>query len=259
MEQFDLDKLPILKCFNGLKRRDKIYSKKYGLGEVHCLYGKDEIIVIFSFGRKRFSANEEEISIVPAKNLLGKKNTVKVTYDGRKMSFAKYKKMMREEKELQKRKKELEANGVKFIDPTLRKSEPLSPKGPVKQMYNILLLDDEPVTLCFHEKLILRFSGKAVFYTATGNSDAERFLQWASPKIDIMISDINHRDGDGLAFIQKIHKAYPELKIFIISGVRDTQQVIARKFLADGIIKGYLPKLFEIPDFIAMLHNAGVE
>ena len=227
---------------------------------------------------------------------LKKKNTIKVTYDGKEISFAEYKKIREKEREQQKRKKKFEEvlrnnknlkvtryqnskettaitkESKPINDPTIiptpsilkhpisQLSVPTLRAKPVNQMYNFLLLDDEPVTLCFHEKLILRFSGKAIFYTATGNSEAERFLQWASPKIDIMISDINHRDGDGLAFIQKIHKAYPELKIFIVSGTNaSSQRAIAHKFIADGTIKGYLSKLFEIPDFVAMLHDAGVE
>jgi len=108
MEQLDLDKLPILTSFVGLKRFDTVYSKKYGLGQVHDFYGNDEIIVAFTHFKKRFSINEEEISIIPQHNLLKKKITVKVTHNGQKMSFKKFKLIKKQEKDEQERREQLE-------------------------------------------------------------------------------------------------------------------------------------------------------
>jgi len=108
MEQLDLDKLPILTSFVGLKHLDTVYSKKYGLGQVHDFYGNDEIIVAFTHFKKRFAINEEEISLVPKHNLLKKRNIVKVIHDGNKMSFKKYKLIRKQEKDEQERKEKLE-------------------------------------------------------------------------------------------------------------------------------------------------------
>ena len=44
----DFDSLPVLKTFQELKLGDKVYSKKYGLGKVVELYGKDEVIIDFN-------------------------------------------------------------------------------------------------------------------------------------------------------------------------------------------------------------------
>ena len=108
MEQLDLDKLPILTSFVGLKRLDTVYSKKYGLGQVYDFYGNDEIIVAFTHFRKRFAINEEEISLVPKPNLLRNKSTIKVTHNGQRMSFKKYKLIRKQEKDEQERKEKIE-------------------------------------------------------------------------------------------------------------------------------------------------------
>lgn len=87
----DLDNLPILSSFKELKRGDKVYSKKYGLGLIVSLYKNDEIIVAFPNLRKRFSVEEEEISQIPAENLIWRRPRVKVIVDGVNMSFKEFK------------------------------------------------------------------------------------------------------------------------------------------------------------------------
>ena len=65
----DFDSLPVLRTFQGLKRGDKVYSKKYGIGKVAELYRDDEIIVDFTELRKRVSELDEEIALIPEESI----------------------------------------------------------------------------------------------------------------------------------------------------------------------------------------------
>ncbi len=87
-----LDDLPALKDFKTLKRGDSVYSRQYGVGEVHSLYNRDEIIVQFSGLRKRLSIYDG-IRRIPENYLQRPGNAkVQVICDGKSMSFAKFKK-----------------------------------------------------------------------------------------------------------------------------------------------------------------------
>ena len=94
----DLNQLPPLNTFKGLERGDKVYSRQYGLGEVHSLYEDDEVIVQFSGLRKRVSTHDG-VSKIPERFLKKPKNTkIEVVAHGKHMSFAEFKRKNREEK-----------------------------------------------------------------------------------------------------------------------------------------------------------------
>ncbi len=88
----DFDSLPVLKSLQGLKRLDKVYSRKHGLGEVVELHKEDEIIVRFSELRKRFSVLDEEIALIPQGSLKKKTKTMEVFIGNEKVSFKEFKK-----------------------------------------------------------------------------------------------------------------------------------------------------------------------
>ncbi len=93
-----LNQLLPLNTFKGLERGVKVYSRQYGLGEVHSLYGDDEVIVQFSGLRKRMSIHDG-ISRIPEGYLKKPKNTkIEVVVDGKHISFAEFKRKNREEK-----------------------------------------------------------------------------------------------------------------------------------------------------------------
>lgn len=89
--KLDLDNFPLFESFKNLRYGNKVYSKKYGLGQVRGFF-EEEIIVQFPNLRKRFSIEDNEISKIPEEYLLRKDNTIKINYEGEEMSFGKYKK-----------------------------------------------------------------------------------------------------------------------------------------------------------------------
>lgn len=91
MHKFDLDNLPLLESFKGLKYGDIVYSKKYGLGYVYAFYN-DEIIILFSGFKKRFSVEDKEIRKVHDSYLMGASKKVEIIYEGQEMSYAEYRK-----------------------------------------------------------------------------------------------------------------------------------------------------------------------
>lgn len=102
-----LNNLPILKVFKELERGDSVYSRQYGIGEVHSLYKDDEVIVRFSNLTKRLSVHDS-ISKIPEKYLQKQISTkVEVIYDGKKISFAEFKRKNRAERERIKIEKEI--------------------------------------------------------------------------------------------------------------------------------------------------------
>jgi len=98
----DLNNLPILKEFKDLKRGDKVYSKKYGLGKVFELYREDEVIVAFTELRKRFSEVDQEIALIPEESLQKKTKSMEVFIGGKKVSFKEFKRRQEIERRRQK-------------------------------------------------------------------------------------------------------------------------------------------------------------
>jgi len=98
----DFDSLPVLKTFDGLKRDDLVYSRKYGLGRVVELYREDEIIVNFAELRKRFSEVDQEIALITEEFLQKKSSAIEVFVDGEKVSFKEFKRRREIERRRQK-------------------------------------------------------------------------------------------------------------------------------------------------------------
>ena len=101
MKYEKLDTLPALDTFAGLKRNDKVYSSKYGIGTV-MRFHNDEIIVAFKEFRKRLSIHEEGIAKIPDEYFKKTRSKVEVTYAGSSMSLRKYKGIRRKEKRIEK-------------------------------------------------------------------------------------------------------------------------------------------------------------
>jgi len=97
-----LDNLPILNTFKYLKRFDKVYSEKHGIGTV-MFFHNDEIVVAFKDYRKRLSTVQDEVAKIPEEYFKKPKNKVEVTYYGYKTSLREYKKDRREEKKMDKK------------------------------------------------------------------------------------------------------------------------------------------------------------
>lgn len=96
----DLNNLPILISFKGLKKGDTVYSIKYGLGTVQSLYKNDEIIVAFTNLRKRCSVVENEIRKIPLEMQIRRRCKVEIMVDGVNMTLKELKKKNKMEKKL---------------------------------------------------------------------------------------------------------------------------------------------------------------
>ena len=92
MLNFNLDNSPLYENFEGLQYGETVYSKKYGLGQVHAFYNED-IVIWFSGFKKRFSVEDKEIRRIPDDYFVGRSKKVKVNYEGKEISYREYRKI----------------------------------------------------------------------------------------------------------------------------------------------------------------------
>ena len=90
MGLIDYKKLPVVKSFGNLKRSDRVYSPRYGLGTVIYFY-HDQVVFGFGNYRKRLSEGEEDLREVPNNWLKKKTSRVIVNIGGQNMSLAAFK------------------------------------------------------------------------------------------------------------------------------------------------------------------------
>ena len=114
----DFDSLPVLRTFHDLKRGDKVYSKKYGLGKVADLYREDEVIVDFTELRKRISELEQEIALIPEEALQKQSKKLEVFISGEKVSFKEFKRR----REIERRRQKYEDDLRKMKEKDLKKN-----------------------------------------------------------------------------------------------------------------------------------------
>lgn len=91
MKTFDLDNCSVLESFEGLQYGETVYSKKYGLGRMRSFHNED-IIVQFPKFIKRFAVDDKEIRKIPDYYFKEVNKGVTVSYQGKQMSYTKYKK-----------------------------------------------------------------------------------------------------------------------------------------------------------------------
>jgi hypothetical protein len=104
-----LNNLPVLKSFRSLKWGDPVYSRQYGVGKVSRLYGDEDVIVEFQQGIRRLTLKEDEISLIPAQLRTNNATRIKMSVNGKEMSFRAFKKMREEERKREKLLKQLQA------------------------------------------------------------------------------------------------------------------------------------------------------
>jgi DNA-binding NarL/FixJ family response regulator len=83
------------------------------------------------------------------------------------------------------------------------------------QTTRILIVDDHPTFREGLRSLISHIDGMQVCAEADGESAAMRQLERTAP--DLMIADLNLKDGSGLKLVNRARKAYPSLKILVAS------------------------------------------
>ena len=95
----DINSLPLLKTFAGLKRPDAVYLRKYGTGNVESLYN-DDVICRFSEGSRRVSVLDKDLSLIVAEPAPRRSGKAHVLLNGREITLKMFKKTRRNEREL---------------------------------------------------------------------------------------------------------------------------------------------------------------
>ncbi|MFY0688960.1 MAG: response regulator transcription factor [Cyclobacteriaceae bacterium] len=106
-----------------------------------------------------------------------------------------------------------------------------------REIMKIFLVDDHAVLLGGLTKLIASEDGMTVVDSATKGQEALDKL--TQQKIDLLITDYNLPDMDGLAIVQTVKRKYPEIKIIMLS-MHDEKHII-KEVLKEGV-NGYILK-----------------
>ena len=91
----------------------------------------------------------------------------------------------------------------------------------VVQPVKVLLVDDHPTFREGLRSLLGHIGGFTVCAEVDGESGAMRSL--ATAPADLMIADLNLKDGSGLKLIHRAREAYPTLKILVASMYDESQ------------------------------------
>jgi two-component system response regulator (stage 0 sporulation protein F) len=105
-------------------------------------------------------------------------------------------------------------------------------------MKKILYVDDEEMNLMLFETM---FSKTCNVKTASNGQNALKLLREIE-KPEVVISDMRMPGMDGLEFISKAAKEYPDIDYYILSGFEISQKV--HEALNSGLVKKYFQKPF---------------
>jgi len=102
---------------------------------------------------------------------------------------------------------------------------------------NILLVDDHAILLDGLETLVQSSGDYSVIGKATSMAGAMKELENCEP--DLLITDYNLPDGDGLTLFRKAKRIYPHLKVLVLS-MHDEAHLV-KEILKEGV-NGYMLK-----------------
>ena len=88
------------------------------------------------------------------------------------------------------------------------------------------------------------------------SSSANQVLKYLSintqEKIDLVITDINMPEMDGIELNAHIKKTYPSIKTLVISMLHDAKKI---KALTEANVNGYVPKNTPVQELIVAIHT----
>jgi DNA-binding response OmpR family regulator len=100
-------------------------------------------------------------------------------------------------------------------------------------LQRILVIDDEPALL-MALAAVLEQSGFQVFTAQSGREATAMILEHP---IDLLITDLNMPDEDGIEIIRRLRKDHPHLKVIAMSGAFGPNiMTIAQKLGADATL-----------------------
>ena len=116
-------------------------------------------------------------------------------------------------------------------------------------MFKIALVDDS-VILRSAIKNVLESSGFEVVFEAGGS--AELFAKLDGSGVGLLLLDIFFPTENGLDILAKLKKHMPELKVLVVTGLRqDTILEEAQRLGADGVL--YKP--FDTDELLSAIHR----
>lgn len=115
-------------------------------------------------------------------------------------------------------------------------------------MINVLLVDDEALTLELHRNYIERLAGFRVVGECTGARAAVSAILDKRPAdgIDLVLLDVTMPDGTGLDVLRHVRARAIDVDVIAVSGVRDAD--IVRQMVGLGVAQ-YLVKPFSFAVF----------
>ncbi len=110
----------------------------------------------------------------------------------------------------------------------------------MSKIATILYVDDEPLNL---KLFAINFQKKYNVLTALSGEEGLAVLEH-NPQINVVISDMRMPGMDGLEFVQRARRNYPNVVYFILTGY-DISAEIAQA-IRDKLINKYFSKPFNI-------------
>lgn len=115
----------------------------------------------------------------------------------------------------------------------------------------IFLTDDHVILLSGLIKILAMEEGIEVVGSATSLQETYDKLTRVTP--DILVTDYNLPDGDGLALIRKVKRKYPSIKLIVLS--QHDEAHLVQEVLKEGI-SGYLLKKDSHTELISAIKAA---
>jgi len=103
----------------------------------------------------------------------------------------------------------------------------------VNTLKRILVIDDEPALL----KAMATVLAESGFHVFTAKSGKEATAKVLEHPIDLLITDLNMPDEDGIEIIRRLKKDRPQLKVIAMSGAFGPNiMTVAQKLGADATL-----------------------
>jgi two-component system response regulator (stage 0 sporulation protein F) len=114
----------------------------------------------------------------------------------------------------------------------------------------ILYVDDESINCMLFE---MNFKRKYNILTASSGFDGLEKLN-ANPSTTIVISDMKMPGMNGIEFIRRAKKNYPEIVFYILTGFDFTDEIAG--VLSEQLIKNYFCKPFNMSEIETAIKDA---
>jgi DNA-binding NtrC family response regulator len=116
-------------------------------------------------------------------------------------------------------------------------------EAPAEEMVSVLFVDDETSVL----RMIQRAMAHAPFEVLTAPGPAQALAILESRRVDVLVSDIDMPEMDGLALVALVRRRHPTMIRILLSG----QSTLARALQAinEGEVARFFPKPFNVATF----------